>query len=122
MDELTTQRLSGGELNAALTREVVRIHTASLGRGPNKSFSFHNGNVVVTVLQDVLTKAERNLADNDHGEAVLSMRSLFQRTMAEEMKESVERLTGRDVVACMSDSHLDPDMAVEVFILDRPLG
>lgn len=113
--------LTGGELNAALTREVVRIHTANLGRGPNKSFSFHNGNIVVTVLQDVLTKAEQNLAGNEHGEAVLTMRQLFQRTMATELRESVERLTGRRVVAFMSDNHLDPDMAVEVFILDSPL-
>jgi uncharacterized protein YbcI len=122
--EDSTGKLSGGELNAALTREVVRIHTARLGRGPNKSFTFHNGNVVVTVLQDVLTKAEQNLvaAANEHGEAVLSMRSLFQRTMADEMKDSVERLTGHTVVAFMSDNHLDPDMAVEVFILDEPLG
>ena len=33
------QQLSGGELNAALTSEVVRIHTANLGRGPAKSDS-----------------------------------------------------------------------------------
>ena len=105
-----------------MTREIVRIHTANLGRGPNKSFSFHNGNVVVTVLQDVLTKAEQNLAANAHGEAVLTMRRLFQKTMADELRESVERLTGRRVVACMSDNHLDPDMAVEVFFLDAPLG
>ncbi len=26
--------LSGGELNAAVTREIVRIHTAAIGRGP----------------------------------------------------------------------------------------
>lgn len=115
------EQLSGGELNAALTREIVRIHTANLGRGPNKSFSFHNGNVIVTVLQDVLTKAEQNLAVNDHGEAVLEMRRLFQRTMADEMKQSVERLTGHEVVACMSDNHLDPDMAVEVFYLATSL-
>lgn len=116
------ERLRGGELNAALTREVVRIHTANLGRGPNKSFTFHNGNVVVTVLQDVLTKAEQNLSSNAHGEAVLEMRQLFQKTMAEELKQSVEQLTDRAVVACMSDNHLEPDMAVEVFILDSPLS
>ncbi len=114
--------LNGGELNAALTREMVRIHTANLGRGPDKSFSFYNGNVVMTILQDVLTKAEQSLAINDHGEAVLAMRQLFQRTMAEEMKASVERLTARKVVAFMSDNHLEPDMAVEVFILDKPLS
>lgn len=121
MDGSNGERLNGGELNAALTREVVRIHTANLGRGPNKSFSFHNGNVVITILQDVLTKAEQNLSANDHNEAVLEMRQLFQRTMAAELKESVERLTGRAVVAFMSDNHLKPDMAVEVFILDEPL-
>lgn len=113
--------LSGGELNAALTREVVRIYTANLGRGPNKSFSFHNGNVVVTVMQEVMTKAERNLAEKGHGEAVLAMRRLFQRTMADELKASVEGLTERSVVAFMGDNHLDPDMAVEVFILDAAL-
>jgi uncharacterized protein YbcI len=122
MAESESTPLSGGELNAALTREVVRIHTASLGRGPNKSFSFHNGNVVVTILQDVLTKAEQSLASSDHGEDVLATRQLFQRTMAAEMKTRVESLTGRTVVAFMSDNHLEPDMAVEIFILDAPLS
>ncbi|MGC1851695.1 MAG: Na-translocating system protein MpsC family protein [Solirubrobacterales bacterium] len=114
--------LSGGELNAALTREVVRIHTANVGRGPNKSFSFHNGNVAVTILYGVFTKAEQSLAMNEHGDAVLAIRQLFQRTMAAELKACVEELTARKVVAFMSDNHLEPDMAVEVFILDEPLS
>jgi hypothetical protein len=37
------------------------------------------------------------------------------------MKASVERLTKRRVVAFMSDNHLEPDMAVELFVLDGPL-
>src|SRR5260221_1525862 len=112
--------LSGGELNAALTREVVRIHTANLGRGPNKSFSFHNGNVVITILQEVLTKAEQSLAVNDHAEAVLAMLQPFQRTMTDSTKASVERLTGREVVAFMSGNHLEPDMAGEWVFLEAP--
>jgi uncharacterized protein YbcI len=115
------ERLAGGELNAAVTREVVRIHTANLGRGPKKSFSHHNGNVMITVLHEVMTQAEQSLAASGEGDAVLAMRRLAQRTMAEEMKATVERLTARNVVAFMSDNHLEPDMAVEVFILDSPL-
>ena len=42
--------------------------------------------------------------------------------MAAEMKERVEAVTGRRVTALMSDNHVEPDMAVEVFILDRPLA
>lgn len=113
--------LRGGELNAAITREVIRIQNASLGRGPKKAFSFYNGTVVMTVLQDVTTRAEQRLASEGDGDAVLSMRRMYQRSMADELKASVEALTNRKVVAFMSDNHLDPDLAIEVFVLDRPL-
>jgi len=116
------QPLSGGELNAAVTREVIRVQNESHGRGPKKAFSFHNGNVLVTILEEVLTPAERKLAGDGESEAVLRMRSLYQRNMAAELKKGIEAITGRQVVAVMSDNHLDPDIAVETFILDRPLG
>jgi uncharacterized protein YbcI len=118
--EQVAGQLTGGELNAAVTREVVRIHTAAIGRGPRKSYSFHNGDTLVTVLLEVLTRAEQNLVSYDKGEAVLASRRLAQQTMAADMKAAVEELTGRTVVAVMSDNHLDPDMAIEVFILDPP--
>jgi uncharacterized protein YbcI len=119
--EAAAARLTGGELNAAITREVVRIHTAAIGRGPRKSYSFHSGDTLVTVLLEVLTRAEQNLVAYDEGDAVLAMRRLSQRAMAAEMKAAVARLTGRKVLAFMSDNHLDPDMAVQVFILEPPL-
>lgn len=119
-DEATAE-LAGGELNAAVTREVVRIHTAAIGRGPKKSYSFHNGDTLITVMLEVQTRAERNLVSYDEGDAVLAMRRLSQRAMADEMKAAIERITHRKVIAFMSDNHLDPDMAIEVFILDPPL-
>ncbi len=112
--------LSGGELNAAITRELVRIHTAAIGRGPRKSYSFHSGDTLITVMLGVLTRAEQTLVAYGEGEAVLAMRRLSQRAMAEEMKVAVARLTGRGVLAFMSDNHLDPDMAVQVFVLEPP--
>jgi len=121
-DDMGNGLLSGGELNAAVTREVVRIHTAAIGRGPRKSYSFHNGDTLVTVLLEVLTKAEQNLLAYDEGEAVLAMRRLSQRAMTEELKAAVARLTGREVIAVMCDNHLDPDMAIQVFVLDAPLS
>jgi uncharacterized protein YbcI len=116
------QPLSGGELNAAVTREVIRVQNESHGRGPKKAFSFHNGNVLVTILEEVLTPAERKLAGDGESEAVLRMRSLYQRNMAAELKKGIEAITGCEVIALMSDNHLDPDIAVETFILDRPLS
>lgn len=119
--EQEAERLSGGELNAAITREVVRIHTAAIGRGPRKSYSFHNGDTLVTVLIEVQTRAEQTLVAHGEGNAVVAMRRLSQSAMAEELKAAVTRLTGREVIAFMSDNHLDPDMAIQVFVLESPL-
>lgn len=118
---LDSKPLSGGELNAAVTREVIRVQNESHGRGPKKAYSFHHGNVLVTVLEEVLTPAERRLAGNGESDAVLRMRSLYQKNMVPELKKSIEEITGRRVTASMSDNHVEPDMAVEVFILDRSL-
>lgn len=116
--EPPTKPLSGGELNAAVTRELVRIHTAAIGRGPRKSYSFHSGETLVTVMLGVLTRAEQTLVSYGEGEAVLAMRRLSQGAMAAEMKAAVAALTGCEVLAQMSDNHLDPDMAVQVFVLE----
>jgi uncharacterized protein YbcI len=46
------------------------------------------------------------------------MRSAFQDTMRERFSEAVEQLVGRKVVGFLSQVHLDPDLAVETFILE----
>src|SRR3954447_9724407 len=95
-NEQTVTTLTGGELNAAITRELVRIHTAAIGRGPRKSYSFHNGETLTTIMLGVLTPAEQTLISYGEGEAVLAMRRLSQRAMAAEMKTAVAELTGRE--------------------------
>jgi len=116
-----TDGLRGGELNAALTSALVGIHTTHLGRGPTSASTLHHGNVVVTLMHDVMTPAERTLARTGNAPAVTAMRHLFQETMQAEFSEAVERLTGHTVVAFISGNHVEPDMAAEVFVLDRPL-
>ena len=36
--------------------------------------------------------------------------------------DAVESITGRKVVAFMAQSHLDPDMSVEIFVLEPIAG
>jgi uncharacterized protein YbcI len=114
--------LKGGELNAALTSAIVGIHTNHLGRGPSSASTFHNENVVAVLMRDVMTQVEKTLSRSGNGQAVSNMRHLYQQTMADEFKAAVERLTGRKVVAFISGNHVDPDIAVELFILDGAPG
>lgn len=116
-----TEQLRGGELNAALTSALVGIHTDHLGRGPKTASTFHQGNVLVTLMHDVLTPAERTLARNAHIDAITQLRHLFQVAMEDEFRAAVERLTGRKVVAFISGNQFSPDVAAEIFILDEPL-
>ncbi len=111
-------QLEGGQLTAAISNKVVQLLSEYTGRGPTRARTFINDGVVVCLLQDTLTKGERALAEHDQSEAVLQMRTTFQRTMREEATAAIAELTGRRVVAFMSDNHIDPDVAVEVFLLE----
>ena len=115
------QRHAGGELNASITRAVVRVHSQYVGRGPTKAQTFYRGPVVVTVMENAMTKAERSLVADGEIEAVLGMRQKFQRTMRDDLVSEIERITGRNVVAFMSDNHVEPDLAAELFFLDAPV-
>jgi uncharacterized protein YbcI len=111
-------RLTGGELNAALTSALVGIHTEYLGRGPKTASTFHYDNILVTLMHDVLTQAERALISSNRDDAVTNIRHLFQKTMQADFTAAVERITGRKVIAFISGNHVDPDIAAEIFILD----
>ncbi len=113
--------LRGGELNAAVTSALVGIYTQYLGRGPKRASTFHHGHVLVTLMHEVLTPAEKSLSRTRHTDAVEQIRLLFHETMEAAFREAVERLTGRKVLACINGNHLDPDIAAELFILDSPL-
>jgi len=46
------------------------------------------------------------------------MRRSFQLAMEDEFRQVVEEATDRKVIAYMSSIHVDPDLAVELFVLE----
>jgi uncharacterized protein YbcI len=114
-------RLAHGRLRSAIARAVVQVHSRRLGRGPTKARAFFRGNVVVLLLYDAMTKGERSLAAYGRVEAALELRRELEQTMREDLVRAVEGLTDGRVLAFMSDSHLNPDLVVELYMLDRPV-
>jgi uncharacterized protein YbcI len=112
-------RLTGGELNGALTDELVGVQTGYLGRGPQTAFTFYRGNVVITLMYDVLTKAEKVLAETGRDADVTEAHGLFRQQMEADFRAVVERLTGQKVLAVLSANHIEPDVASAIFILDH---
>ena len=107
-------RTAGGALYSAISNAIVGIVHEYTGRGPTRARTSIRDDVVVVVLQETLLKAERSLIEDGKAELVVTMRRSFQQTMREDMSTAVAELTGREVIAFMSDSHLEPDYSVEV--------
>ena len=111
------QRAAGGALYSAISNAVVGIVHEYTGRGPTRARTSIRDDVVVVILQETMLKAERSLVQDNKAELVSHMRRSFQQTMRADMSAAVSELTGRNVIAFMSDSHLEPDYSVEVFVL-----
>lgn len=68
-----------------------------------------------------LTRGERLLVQAGESEAVLDLRSLWQKVVRASCSRAIEELTGGQVVGFMSDDHTDPDIAASVLTVE-PVG
>jgi len=108
-------------LNRDISRAMVALLKDATGRGPGRARTYIEDGLVVTVLHDTMTKAERTLKDENLEDHVRSLRRIFQGTFRDEAIAIVERLTERKVLAFLSDHAVNPDYAVEAFILEPGL-
>lgn len=124
----TTSRDTGQETGvssvlAQVANEMVRLFKEQFGRGPTRARASWSGDdVLIVVLEDTLTPAERNLAAMGEHERLRETRLFFQTATERDFCEVVERLTGRKVRAFMSavDTLVD-GLSVETFVL-YPVG
>jgi uncharacterized protein YbcI len=107
-----------GSLSAAISNAVVGLLHDFTGRGPTRARTTIGADTIVVTLRDSLTKAERTLAERGQSTEVLAMRRAFQGTMRDDLVAAIERLTGRTVEAFLSDNLHDPDVAVEIFLME----
>jgi uncharacterized protein YbcI len=101
---------------------MVSLHRRFYGKGPTKAKTYAVNDTVVCVLEGGFTTVERTLINEDDVEAVLQIRRSFQSAMEHYFTEVVEQAVGRKVIAYMSQIHADPDLAVELFVLEPKGG
>jgi uncharacterized protein YbcI len=102
---------------AQVSDAVSGLYLDKFGRGPLETKTFIHGDVVVTLLSDVFTPAEKALDQAGKRDSVLTTRMLWQHSTDELFKASVSDVTGRGVLTAISGFDLDHDMASEVFVL-----
>jgi uncharacterized protein YbcI len=78
--------------------------------------------IVVIARVKHRTPLEKSMVDGGEPERVLALRAEFARMMAGRYTHTVEQVTGRTVVALLSQAHIDPDIILDAFFLDRRCG
>ncbi|HXO08342.1 MAG TPA: Na-translocating system protein MpsC family protein [Solirubrobacteraceae bacterium] len=106
-----------GDVLTAISDGMVALLKEFYGRGPTRTKSYYEDDLVVCVLRGGFSRVEQTLLDGGRGAAVISQRMEFQDVMRDRFDAVIEQATGRRVIGFMSGNQQDPDMMCEVFIL-----
>lgn len=116
------EQLSGGSLLAAISTSIVGLLHEHYGRGPMKAKTYALDDIIVVVMRGSgFTALEQTIMDSGEPDRVIAMREDFQRVMADRYRQTIESLTDRKVLAFLSQAHVESDITMEIFFVDRPL-
>jgi len=115
--------LSARQQLAAIALSMAGVQREQYGHESAKVNAYAISDVIVVVVRlEDLTPHEKVLVDGGEPERVLALRTDFARVMADSYTQTVEQVTGRTVVALLSQAHVDPGIIVDAFFLDRRLS
>ena len=104
----------------AISAAMVELYAAFYNHERTTATTYINQNVVVCVLENILSKGEVDQISLGERSAVIDGRVAFQKGAEDEFTEAIERLTGRRVTAFLSANQTAPGVACELFFLEPP--
>jgi uncharacterized protein YbcI len=112
----TNPRLHGDVLTA-ISDGMVGLLKEFYGRGPTRTKTYYEDDLVVCLLRGGFSRVEQTLLDGGRGASVIRQRMEFQELMRARFEDVIEAATGRRVIGFMSGNQQGPDIMCEVFIL-----
>lgn len=106
------------ELTRAISAAMVELYAIFYEHDRTTATTYINDNIVVCVLENILTEGEDTLIAEGASGEVIDGRVAFQTDSEDEFTAEIERLTHRQVVAYLSANQTTPGVACELFFLD----
>jgi uncharacterized protein YbcI len=103
----------------AISNAITKLQHDHYGRGPESVRTLVGYDHIICFLENTFMPVERTLIDAGESDAVRQTRLAFQRAMEKRFRATVEEISGRKVRAFLSQVSLNPDISVEVFVLQR---
>lgn len=110
-------KATGTEL-AEITVAMVQLHRRFYGKGPTEAKTYAINDTILCMLRGGFTTVERTLIADGKLDEVEGIRRSFQKTMKGRFVDVVESTLGREVIGYMSQINTDPDVAIELFLLE----
>jgi uncharacterized protein YbcI len=106
-----------GDVLTAISDGMVGLLKEFYGRGPTRTKTYYEDDLVVCLLRGGFSRVEQTLLDGGRGSSVIAQRMEFQELMRARFEGVIETATGRRVIGFMSGNQQGPDIMCEVFIL-----
>ena len=108
------------ELTEAISAAMVDLYGRFYRHDRTTATTYINDNVVVCILEDILSEGESDRIADGGSSDVIDGRVAFQVGAEDEFIAAIERLTGRAVTAFLSANQTSPGVASELFFLEAP--
>jgi uncharacterized protein YbcI len=115
--DVQTKPQAHGDVLTAISDGMVALLKEFYGRGPTRTKSYYEDDLVVCLLRGGFSRVEQTLLEGGRGSSVIQQRMEFQEVMRARFQDVIENATGRRVIGFMSGNQQDPDIMCEVFIL-----
>lgn len=113
-----TPPLTGDALLEAVNDSMVALHERYHHRAPATARTqLMSDELLACVMGGVYTDVEKTMLELQRHTIVQQTRSAFQVAMQEKFIAEVQRLSGRRVTLFISNSHVGPDLEIELFML-----
>jgi uncharacterized protein YbcI len=107
-----------GTVRQEISAAMVGLYKRYYGRGPTRCRTYLQPHLVLVVLGGGYSAGEQTLFEAGKWYEVRETRQVWQDSMEVRFTDVIEKLTGRKVTAFMSANRQDPDLAVEMFVLE----
>ena len=106
---------SRGATRAAITRAIVRLLRARIGKGPTIAKTEMSADLALVTLGDCLTREEETLLSEGQGRLAEEAHAAVYDGMRADAVAAVEAITGRQVSAYLTAHDLESDLSLIAF-------
>lgn len=112
-----------GKKETAFNDIVRKMRKDIFGKGPERIFTHFVENMAVTTMYGILTPTEKFIAQSQEGKRVIhrARTEMIRDVYKQKVPEGMEELVGAKLLHLFSDAKIEEDMAVSVFIFEKPI-